>query len=62
VVEGGRGSRLVFEALEAVTIHEGLRRDDLERHLSREPRVARAVDLTHAPGAQEGNDLVRAES
>ena len=33
----------------------------LQRHVAAQPRVASAIDLTHAAGAEQGDDLVRAE-
>ena len=35
---------------------------ELQRHVATEPRVAGAVDLAHAAGAQQAGDLVGAEA
>ena len=39
-----------------------LRRQDLERDVAIEPRVLRAVDLAHAPGADGGENFVGPEA
>ena len=62
VAEGRGGARLALEALAVPLVHGQLRGQDLHGHGAVEPRVARAVDLPHAPGAQGGDDLVRPES
>ena len=61
VVEGGRGARLLLEAAAAIRISGELFRQDLDRHLAAQPRVARPVDLAHAAGAERRENLVRAE-
>jgi len=37
-------------------------RQDFDRHVALQSRVARAVDLAHPSGADEGEDLVNAEA
>jgi hypothetical protein len=37
-------------------------RQDLDRDEAIEPRVARAIDLSHSTGAEWGDDLVRTEA
>jgi hypothetical protein len=59
VVEGARCLRLVLEALEPVLVLGEVVMHDLERHLAREPLVARAVDLAHPALAEESEHLVR---
>ena len=61
VGEGGDGSRLPLESAEAVPIAGDVVGEDLDRHVATEPRVARAVDLTHPPGPDEVEDLVRSQ-
>jgi hypothetical protein len=61
MIETRNGARLALEAREAI----GARRDGLRQHLDRdfasETRVARAIDLAHAPGSERAGDLVGAE-
>src|ERR1700680_777259 len=59
-----RGERLVFagESREAISVvREGFRQD-LDRHVAIQLRVAGAEDLAHAAFAEQGRDLVDAES
>jgi hypothetical protein len=35
---------------------------DLNRDFSAQPEIARPIDLAHAPGADEREDLVRAQA
>src|SRR6185369_13740864 len=53
---------LELEPSEAVGVRRIDRRERLDRDLAPEPRVARAVDLPHAAGAEWGEDLVRTEA
>ena len=58
-----RGDRLglALEARERGRIGGQVRRQDLDRDLAIERRVARAVDLAHAARAERGDDLVLSE-
>jgi hypothetical protein len=62
VVERRQHLRLSVESVEPL----GIRREQLRQHLDRDvaiqPRIARAIDLAHAAGAEGGNDLVRTEA
>src|SRR5262249_2467739 len=58
-LRGGAGFAIEAPA-ELRTRRERFRKD-LDRHAAIEPRVARAVDLTHAACTDGGNDLVWAE-
>ena len=53
--------RLAFEALSPFWIEPNGRRQNLDRDVAAEPRVARAIDLSHPAGAQSADDLVSAE-
>jgi len=53
--------RRVLEAAETLGIGN-LLGEDLDRDLAVQPGVAGAVDLAHAPRAEQPHDLVRAES
>jgi len=62
VVQRGERSRFAFEPCDPV----GVGRQRFGQHLDRddppELRVARAVDLSHAAGAEQGDDLVTADT
>ncbi len=62
VVDGGEGLGLAPEAVEAVAVGGHLARDHFEGDIAPQLRVGRAVDLTHAAGSQEGDDLKRTEA
>ena len=62
VVQRAGGASLSLETLEGGGIGPQRLGDDLDRHLSAEPRVARPVDLGHPAGAEEGNDLEMPDS
>src|SRR5271157_2781635 len=55
-------ARFHFETLppRGIAGHFGWK--NLQRDVAIQARVASAVDLAHSPGAQQGEDLVRAES
>ena len=61
VIQGGDGARLALEEGEAGGVGGDLLRQDLDRHLATQARVASSVDLAHAAGADEIFDLVRPE-
>jgi hypothetical protein len=62
VVQRGERLRFPFEAKPSLFIFEELFRQDLDRDVSREPRVPRPIDLSHPARAEGGDDLVRAEA
>ena len=53
---------LLLETAQAVGVGGEGRRQDLDRDVAAEPRVAGAVDLAHPPRADRREDLVGAES
>jgi hypothetical protein len=61
VGEGGDGSRLVLEALQAVGARLIAGADDLDRDVAPQARIAGTVDLPHAPRAEELDELIRTE-
>ena len=61
MIERGEDLRLALEAGEAVGIGGEGRWQELEGDVAVEPRVARAVDLAHAAGADCRDDLVWAQ-
>jgi hypothetical protein len=62
MVERGQHLRFAAEPREAVGVVRHLREQDLDRDLAMQVRIARPIDFAHAPGAQQGNDFVRAET
>ena len=61
VVEGGEYARLALEPDETIGIACKRVRQDLECHFATESRITSAIDLAHATGTDEGDDLVVAE-
>jgi len=57
VVEGGQRLGLASEAGEAFRVGGEGSGEDLEGDVAAEPGVAGAVDLAHAAGAKEGDDV-----
>ena len=62
VVQGGEGAGLALEAGDAVLVLEELLRQDLDGDVPLELRIAGPIDLSHAPGTERGEDLVRSEA
>jgi hypothetical protein len=62
VIEGGERLRLSVEARQPLGVARDEWRHDLQRHVAMEPRVARAVHLSHAALADERGHFVRAET
>jgi hypothetical protein len=60
MVEGGEDARLLPQASEPLGLARELVGQRLEGDLAMQFRVAGAVDLAHAPGAEPGHDLVGA--
>jgi hypothetical protein len=61
VVQATRGTPLL-EPPEPAGVVGKLRRQDLDRHVAAQPRVGRAVHLSHGAGAQTLADLVRTQA
>ena len=55
-------TRFALEARQRVRVGRHGRRDDLDGDVAPQPRIAGAIDLAHATGADGGNDFVWAES
>ena len=62
MVERCQRLRLPLEAREALAVCRKQRRQDLERNVAIEARVAGAVDLAHAAGAERAENFVRSET
>ena len=57
MVEGAYGASLLLEAAPALGIARGFRADELDRRLAPQALIEGAVDLSHPPGPQEGEDF-----
>ena len=62
MVERGQHLRLALEACDTIGIERERVGDDLQRDVTTEFCIARAIDLAHAARAEGGDDLVRAEA
>jgi hypothetical protein len=62
MVERGERARLALESHQPIGIVRERLRQDLERDIAPEPGVAGAIDLAHAAGANDGDDLVRPDA
>ena len=62
MVECGEGLRFAREPRQPIRIAGERVGQNFQRHVAIELRVPRAIDLSHAPGSQDGEDLVRAEA
>jgi hypothetical protein len=62
VVQSGDGASLPLEALQPVRIGGHLLRQDLDRDVTPEARVPRAVHRSHAAGPEKLDDLVWPEA
>ncbi len=61
VVEGGEHLRFAAEAREPIRIARDGRDQNLDGHVAIELRVAGAIDLAHAAGAEQRDDVIGAE-
>lgn len=59
--QGGDRLGFALEPLERIAVLRQMVGQHLEGHVAIEPRVARAIDLAHAPGAKQRRDFVGAE-
>jgi hypothetical protein len=62
VVERRDGLGLPSEARQTVGVQREGIGQNLQRNVTKQSRVTRAVDLTHATGAERRQDLVRTET
>ena len=62
MVQRGERLRFALEARQPLGIGGEAVRQDLDRDVAIELRVARAIDLAHAAGANDRDDLVGAEA
>lgn len=61
MIQGGGGARLLLEAVQAVGVGREGHRQNLHGDVAPQARIARAVNLAHAAGADGGDDFVGTE-
>src|SRR3981081_1837141 len=61
MVQGSGGKSLLLKAAQAVGVRRERWRQNLDRHLTFETRVAGTIDLAHPASAKEGGNLIRPE-
>ena len=61
MIERREHARLTLEAHQAVGVGGDRRRDDLDRDVAAQPRVARAIDLAHPAGTDQRDDVMAAD-
>jgi hypothetical protein len=61
MIQRGDGARLTLEALFGLCVRRKMRRQNLDRNVSPQPRIARAIHFAHAPRAKGGLNLVGSE-
>ena len=59
MIERGGGLRFLDEPAAAVLVGDAIGGQHLDRHLAAQPRIARAIDLAHAPGANQSRGFRR---
>jgi len=62
VIQRGEDFRLALEARQPLRIRRKEIRQDLDRDVALEPRVAGPIDLAHAASADGSENFVRAET
>jgi hypothetical protein len=58
MIQGASGARLTFKSNGPPSLTRNILRQDLERNIAPEPRVARTVNLAHAPSADLRKNLI----
>ena len=61
MVQRRGGAGFLLESMEAVGVGGERDGQDLDRHVTTQPRIARAIDLAHAAGADDRDDFIGAE-
>jgi hypothetical protein len=62
MIQRGRGVRLLLEAPQAISVSGEGRGQHLDRDIASKTGIARAIDLSHAPGPERSDDFVRSEA
>jgi hypothetical protein len=62
VGQGRGGSGFLLEPMKAIDAGRECGRQDLDRDVTSEPRIACAIHLAHPAGAEQRHDLVRPEA
>src|SRR5579859_1277319 len=61
MVQQARGASLLLKAAKSVRARGKFRRENLDGHLATQPRIARAIYLTHSARPKRGKDFIWAE-
>ena len=61
MIQRRREARLSIESSLGIRLAEVLRRDELDRHLASESKVAGAIDVAHPTAPERSNELVHAD-
>jgi hypothetical protein len=62
MVQRGRGSRFLLEALQPITVARERRRQNLDGDVAVEARIAGAIHLAHSAGADGVEDLIGSDA
>jgi hypothetical protein len=62
MIERRRCARFLFEPLDTLAVAGEFTRNNFDRDIAIEPRIARAIHLAHAAGANEADHFVRAKT
>ena len=62
VIDRGERLRLASKAFEPRAVARDVGGKHLDRHVAPQPRIARAIHLAHAAGAQQREDFVGSEA
>ena len=62
MVEGAGGLRFLPKAPQPLRIPHHLLRQDFDGHVALQAGIPRAIDFSHPPGPQGGQDFIRTES
>jgi hypothetical protein len=61
MIEGSEHSGFALEAREPFRLRREMAREDLDRHVAAQGRVARAIHLAHAADAEQALDAIRTD-
>src|SRR6185503_6028166 len=61
MVQRGNGTGLPLESRSRLPVACDVRGEHLDSDLPSEPRIAGAIDLAHAAGADQGGDFIRSD-
>ena len=59
MVQSRRRQRFLFKPVQPFGVQRKRLRQDLDRHLALQSRIARPIDLAHSPGSQQADNFIR---